>query len=71
LENNMSEEKKVHFDYKDSDSLRPFISENGKILSTRYTRLNAKQQRQLTKAVKRARILGIIPFTDKHKIESN
>ncbi len=30
-----------------------------------------KQQRQLTKAVKRARILGIIPFTDKHKIESN
>ena len=53
----MSEEKKIHFDYKDADSLRPFISENGKILSTRYTRLNAKQQRQLTKAVKRARIL--------------
>ena len=67
----MSEEKKIHFDYKDADSLRPFISENGKILSTRYTRLNAKQQRQLTKAVKRARILGIIPFTDKPKIESN
>ena len=67
----MSEDKKIHFDYKDADSLRPFISENGKILSTRYTRLNAKQQRQLTKAVKRARISGIIPFTDKHKIESN
>ena len=67
----MSEDKKIHFDYKDADSLRPFISENGKILSTRYTSLNAKQQRQLTKAVKRARILGIIPFTDKHKIESN
>ena len=49
----MSEDKKIHFDYKDADSLRPFISENGKILSTRYTRLNAKQQRQLTKAVKR------------------
>lgn len=66
----MAEEKKISFDYKDADSLRPFISENGKILSTRYTRLDAKQQRKLTKAVKRARILGIIPFTDKHKIES-
>lgn len=66
----MAEEKKISFDYKDADSLRPFISENGKILSTRYTRLDAKQQRKLTKAVKRARILGIIPFTDKHKTES-
>ncbi len=66
----MTEEKKISFDYKDADSLRPFISENGKILSTRYTRLDAKQQRKLTKAVKRARILGIIPFTDKHKTES-
>tara|TARA_B100000886_G_scaffold65811_1_gene41256 strand:+ start:16323 stop:16538 length:216 start_codon:yes stop_codon:yes gene_type:complete len=70
LENKMTEEKKISFDYKDADSLRPFISENGKILSTRYTRLDAKQQRKLTKAVKRARILGIIPFTDKHKTES-
>ena len=66
----MTEEKKISFDYIDADSLRPFISENGKILSTRYTRLDAKQQRKLTKAVKRARILGIIPFTDKHKTES-
>lgn len=67
----MTEEKKVTFDYKDAESLRPFISENGKILSSRYTRLDAKQQRKLTTAIKRARILGIIPFTDKHKIEDN
>jgi len=71
LENNMTEEKKVTFDYKDAESLRPFISENGKILSSRYTRLDAKQQRKLTTAIKRARVLGIIPFTDKHKIEDN
>jgi small subunit ribosomal protein S18 len=67
----MTEEKKVTFDYKDAESLRPFISENGKILSSRYTRLDAKQQRKLTTAIKRARVLGIIPFTDKHKIEDN
>ncbi|RCL38752.1 MAG: 30S ribosomal protein S18 [SAR86 cluster bacterium] len=67
----MSDEKKINFDYKDADSLRPFISENGKILSTRYTRLNAKQQRKLNTAIKRARVLGIIPFTDKHKIEES
>ena len=55
----MSDEKKINFDYKDADSLKPFISENGKILSTRYTRLNAKQQRKLNTAIKRARVLDI------------
>ena len=40
-------------------------------LSSRYTRLNAKEQRKLTKAVKKARMLGLLPFTDKHKIEEN
>mgnify|MGYP006244804647 FL=1 len=48
----MTEEKKVNIDYRDPDTLRGFISENGKILSSRYTRLNAKEQRKLTKAVK-------------------
>jgi small subunit ribosomal protein S18 len=51
--------------------LKGFISENGKILSSRYTRLNAKEQRKLTKAIKKARLLGLLPFTDKHKIEEN
>ena len=63
----MSDDKKINFDYKDADSLKPFISENGKILSTRYTRLNAKQQRKLNTAIKRARFLALIPYTDKHK----
>ena len=47
----MTEEKKVNIDYKDADTLKGFISENGKILSSRYTRLNAKEQRKLTKAI--------------------
>ena len=65
----MSEEKKKVIDYKDPDTLKTFISENGKIMSSRYTRLTAKEQRKLNKALKRARLLGLLPFTDKHKIE--
>ena len=65
----MSEEKKKVIDYKDPDTLKTFISENGKIMSSRYTRLAAKEQRKLNKAIKRARLLGLLPFTDKHKIE--
>jgi small subunit ribosomal protein S18 len=65
----VSEEKKKVIDYKDPDTLKTFISENGKIMSTRYTRLTAKEQRKLNKAIKRARLLGLLPFTDKHKIE--
>ena len=65
----MSEEKKKVIDYKDPDTLKTFISENGKIMSSRYTRLTTKEQRKLNKAIKRARLLGLMPFTDKHKIE--
>ena len=65
----MSEEKKKVIDYKDPDTLKTFISENGKIMSSRYTRLTAKEQRKLNKAIKRARLLGLLPFTDKHEIE--
>ena len=67
----MTDDKNVNIDYRDPDTLRGFISENGKINSSRYTRLNAKDQRKLTKAVKKARLLGLLPFTDKHKIEEN
>ena len=67
----MTDETKIKIDYRDPDTLKGFISENGKILSSRYTRLNAKEQRKLTKAVKKARLLGLLPYTDKHKIEEN
>jgi small subunit ribosomal protein S18 len=49
-------------DYKDVDLLRKFITERGKILPRRITGLTAKQQRALTVAIKRARILALLPF---------
>lgn len=52
-------------DYKDIELLRKFITERGKLLPRRITGLTAKQQRDLTTAVKRARILALIPFINK------
>ncbi len=51
-------------DYKDVDLLKKFITERGKILPRRLTGLTAKQQRDLTNAVKRARILALLPFVN-------
>nr|YP_009774081.1 30S ribosomal protein S18 [Caulacanthus okamurae]QIZ74698.1 30S ribosomal protein S18 [Caulacanthus okamurae] len=52
-------------DYKDIDLLRQFISDQGKILSRRSTKLTSKQQKKLTKSIKRARILSLLPFLNK------
>ncbi len=52
-------------DYKDLDLLRKFITERGKILPRRITGLTNKQQRDLTTAVKRARMLAMLPFINK------
>lgn len=51
-------------DYKDVDLLRRFITERGKILPRRITGLTAKQQRDLTVAIKRARIIALLPFVN-------
>ena len=51
-------------DYKDVDLLRQFISERSKILPRRFTRLSAKQQREITRAIKRARNMALLPFSD-------
>jgi len=50
-------------EYKNLSYIRRFITDQGKILSRRVTGLTAKQQRELTKAVKQARILGLLGFT--------
>lgn len=50
-------------DYKDIDLLKRFISEKGKILPRRVTGTCAKHQRTLTVAIKRARIMALLPFT--------
>ncbi|HGY5532954.1 MAG: 30S ribosomal protein S18 [Prochlorococcus sp.] len=51
-------------DYKDVDLLKKFITDRGKILPRRLTGLTAKQQRDLTTAVKRARIISLLPFVN-------
>ena len=50
-------------DYKDVDTLRKFVNERGKIVSRRASGLSAKQQRMVTRAIKRARIMALLPFT--------
>ena len=52
-------------DYKDVELLSKFLSEQGKILPRRLTGLTTKQQTQITKAIKRARILSLLPFVNK------
>jgi small subunit ribosomal protein S18 len=51
-----------YVDYKDTEMLKRFLNEQGKILPRRITNVSAKFQRQLTRAVKRARHLALIPF---------
>ncbi|MBW7930204.1 MAG: 30S ribosomal protein S18 [Gammaproteobacteria bacterium] len=53
-------------DYKDLETLRQYITETGKIVPSRITGTRANYQRQLALAVKRARFLALLPYTDKH-----
>lgn len=55
-------------DYKDIDTLRDFLGENGKITPARLTGTRAIYQRQLSTAIKRARYLALVPYTDQHKV---
>jgi small subunit ribosomal protein S18 len=54
--------QKLKIDYKDPDTLRRFITERGKILPRRITGTCAKHQRALALAIKRARIIALLPF---------
>ena len=56
------EDKIDYLDYKDTARLRKFISERGKILPRRITGACAKHQRQLTVAIKRARVVALLPY---------
>ena len=53
-------------DYKDDRFLSRFITENGKILPSRLSGVDARHQRQLAVAIKRARYLAILPYTKGH-----
>ncbi|VFP86252.1 30S ribosomal protein S18 [Buchnera aphidicola (Cinara pseudotaxifoliae)] len=55
-----------YIDYKDIAILKNYITENGKIVPSRITGTKAKYQRQLARAIKRARFIALIPYTDQH-----
>ncbi|MHA4814160.1 30S ribosomal protein S18 [Streptomyces aculeolatus] len=54
-------------DYKDTDLLRRFISDRGKIRSRRVTGLTAQQQREVARAIKNAREMALLPYASKPK----
>ena len=58
----------AEIDYKDLNLLRQYITETGKIVPSRITGTKSKYQRQLATAVKRARFLALIPYTDNHNV---
>jgi small subunit ribosomal protein S18 len=53
-------------DYKDINLLKQYVTETGKIVPSRITGTKARYQRQLSTAVKRARYLALLPYTDSH-----
>ena len=53
-------------DYKDIEVLKDFVQENGKIMPARLTGTKAHYQRQVDTAIKRARYLALLPYTDLH-----
>lgn len=53
-------------DYKDIESLRPFLSDGGRIVPAHMSRLNRQQQNRLKSEIKRARHLAMLPISDRH-----
>lgn len=56
------QEKVTEIDYKDTNRLRKFVAESGKILPRRMSGTCAKHQREISKAIKRARVAALLPF---------
>ncbi|MFK8032289.1 MAG: 30S ribosomal protein S18 [Gammaproteobacteria bacterium] len=59
-------ENVTEIDYKDLNTLKQYITETGKIVPSRITGTKSQYQRQLSTAVKRARFLALLPYTDRH-----
>ena len=55
-------------DYKDLNTLRQYLTENGKVVPSRITGTKARYQRQLAGAVQRARFLALLPYCDNHDV---
>lgn len=60
-------DKVKEIDFKDLETLKGYITETGKIVPSRITGTCAKYQRQLATAIKRARYIALLPYTDQHK----
>ena len=61
-----TQEKITDIDYKDVELLQEFIMETGKIIPSRVTGTKARYQRQLSTAIKRARYIALLPYSDQH-----
>jgi small subunit ribosomal protein S18 len=55
-----------HIDYKDLELLKGYVTETGKIVPSRITGTKARYQRQLSTAIKHARFIALLPYTDSH-----
>ncbi|WP_275463599.1 30S ribosomal protein S18 [Streptomyces noursei] len=55
----------TYVDYKDTDLLRKYVSDRGKIRSRRVTRVTVRQQRQLSRAIKNAREMALLPYSSR------
>jgi len=60
-------EKIEEIDYKDVNILKGYITETGKIVPSRITGTKSRYQRQLATAIKRARFLALLPYSDTHE----
>ncbi len=56
----------TEIDYKDLNTLKGYVTETGKIVPSRVSGTNARYQRQLSTAIKRARFLALLPYSDTH-----
>ena len=57
----------TQIDYKDLSTLKNYVTESGKIVPSRITGTHARYQRQLSTAIKRARYLALLPYSDAHR----